>query len=40
MEAENAVESIKHEIEENFQDTNSDDDRKNTIDIVHHRIEI
>ena len=40
MEAENADEIIKHEIEEDIQDTNSDDDKINIIDIVHHEIEI
>ncbi len=40
MEAENTEETMKYEIEEDFQDTNSDDDRINTIDIVHHKIEI
>ena len=40
MKAENCEETMKHEIEEDIQDTNSDYDRINTIDIVHHKIEI
>ena len=40
MEAENVAETIKHEIEEDIQDTKSDDDRMNTIDIVENKIEI
>ena len=39
IEAENVEETVKQEIEEDIQDTNSDDDRINTIDIVHHKIE-
>ena len=39
MEAENVEETLKHEIEEDIQDKDSDDDRFNTIDIVHHKIE-
>ena len=37
---ENAKETIKYEIEEDIQDKNSDDDKIDTIDIVHHKIEI
>ena len=40
MEAIIVEETIKHEIEEDIQDKDSDDDRINTIDIVHHKIEI
>ena len=40
MEAENIAETIKHEIEEDIQDTKSDDDKMNTIDIVENKIEI
>ncbi len=39
MEAENVEETLKHE-KEDIQDTNSDDNRINTIDIVNHKIEI
>ncbi len=39
MEVENVEETMKHEIED-IQDKNFDDVRINTIDIVHHRIEI
>ena len=39
MKAENVKETIKHEIED-VQNKNSDYDRINTIDIVHHKIEI
>ena len=40
MEAGNVAETIKHEIEEDIQDTKSDDDKMNTIDIVENKIEI
>ena len=39
METENVIETIKHEIEEDIEDKNYDNDRINTIDIVHHKIE-
>ena len=40
MEAENAKETLKQEIEEDIQDKNSDDDKIDIIDIVHHKIEM
>ncbi len=40
MKADNSEETVKQEIEGDIQDTNSDDKRINTIDIVHHKIEI
>ncbi len=38
MKSENAEETVKQEIEEDIQDKNLDDDKINTIDIVHHKI--
>ncbi len=40
MKAEIVEETIKHEIEEDIQDRDSDDDGINTINIVHHKIEV